>query len=274
MKSIFQSTQFKLLAFIVVLLLVSIACIPGGGNENTPANPQPPANNQVDPQPVVEDPVVEPVEEENTQNEEPVEEPETEPETEPEPVSIPDEPLNTTRLLPALKDIMLIPDDLKVEYTMQNDREVGNDRMINQINWGDGREYVARTGRINGWNTYMERTNNEFAPFSYRTRVEVFETVEGAQLAFSDDWNFIFNDTNLEITEFLDLACAFGNECVLAFFEENIPGTTDFNSSYHLVFRYRNTIVYVFAKGLEGTTTEETVFEVADLMISRLDMFQ
>ncbi len=272
MKTLFHSNQFKLAAFAIVLLLVSAACIPGGSSGNAPADPPQVDPPPVQPEPVVEEPAADPVE--KPQDEQPAEEPAAEPETEPEVPTVPDEPLKTSRLIPALKDIMLRPADLEIAYTMQNDKEVANDRMVSQITWGDGREYYAKTGRITGWNTYMERTQNEFGPFSYRTRVEVFETIEGAQLAFSDDWLFIYNDTALKITEILDRACAYGNECVLAFYEANVAGTTDFNVEYHLVFRYHNTVVYVFAKGPEGTTTEATVFEVADLMISRLDMYQ
>jgi len=282
MRPFFKSTKGKLLILLAVMMIFG-ACIIGGGNNANQSNsggdavnPAPPVdqpeNNQpapVEPEPPAEEPPAEePPAEEPPAEEPPAEEPPAE-----EPPAA-DEELNTTRLVPALKNIMLRPEDLKEEYIMQNDKEVDNTRMISQITWGDGRVYNAATSRITGWNTYMERAQNIFAPFSFRTRVEVFETVEGAKTAFSDDWLFIYNDENLDLSEILSTDCDYGQECVLAYYEENIAGTTDFNVYYHLVFRYHNVTVYVFSRGLEGTVDEDTVYEIADLMISRLSEYE
>ncbi|MBN2044498.1 MAG: hypothetical protein JW757_05715 [Anaerolineales bacterium] len=277
MKPDSQSTQVKLIILFIVLYIFSACSLSGRGgdevNQNNTGNNT--GDNAVNPAP----PVLKPEADEPIPSPTPQPTDTPEPTTPPDPVeepgpAVPDEPLNTSRLLPALKDIMLRPDDLVVEYVMQNDREVDNTRMITQITWGDGREYNAVTTRITGWNTYMERAKNDYAPFSFRTRLEIFETIEGAKTAFSSDWLFIFNDPNLKITEFLSTECEFGHDCVLAYYEENVPGTTDFNVEYHLVFRYRNVGLYVFSKGLEGTVTEETVYEIAQLMLDRLATYE
>lgn len=265
MRLFFQSTKGKLLLLLAAMMIFA-ACIVGGGNT---ANQNNSGGDAVNPAPPVEQPANDqpaPVELEPTNTPEPMS-----PTEEPE---VPDEELNNSRLLPALKDIMLRPPDLEEEYVLQNDKEVDNTRMVSQMTWGDGRQYNAVTSRITGWNTYMERAQNVFAPFSYRTRLEVFETVEGAQTAFSRNWLFIYNDPNLQSAEILSTDCDNGQECVLAYQEENIAGTTDFNVFYHLVFRYHNVIVYVFSKGVEGTVSENTVYEIADLMISRLSDYQ
>lgn len=266
MKDLIHSTRFRLIAFTIAMLIIS-ACGLGGGNDAaTPeAPPVQPADNTTNVQ--EPDPVVEDEGEMNEGNENDTGGDDMADE------SMPDTELRTSRLVPALKDVMLRPADLKIEYRLADDREIPNDRMINQITWGDGRQYNTETQRIVGWNTYMERVPNEFAPFSYRTRIEVFETVEGAQRAFSMDWLFFYNDEKLVLTEVVSENCEYGNECVLGFHEELIAGTSDFNVEYHLVFRYRNTTVYVFVKGPEGAVTEATVGEVAELMISRLDQF-
>jgi hypothetical protein len=275
MKNLLKSTPFKLVAIVVVLLIFSacLAVTGGRGDENTPNNP---ANDVVEPAPPVEqqeDPAPPPPEPDPEPTSTPEPPPPSEPVEEPAP-SIPDEPLNTSRLLNSIEDVMLHPEDLVEEYVMQNNKEVTNDRVIQQTLWTDGRQYNSITGRITGWNTYMERVGNTYAPYSFRTRLEVFETIQGAQTAFSSDWLFIFNDTNLNISEFLSTDCQYGHQCVLAYYEENIPGTTDYNLEYHLVFRYRNVSVYVFSKGLEGTVNENTVYEIAELVISRLELFE
>ncbi len=277
MRLFFKSTKGKLLVLLAVMMIFG-ACIIGGKTADSQNNS---GGNTVNPAPPVDQPENNPpapVEPEPTNTPEPpppADVPDTPAEEPPaEEPPAPDEELNTTRLVPALKGLMLRPEDLKEEYNMQNDKEVDNTRMISQITWGDGRVYNAATERITGWNTYMERAENIFAPFSFRTRVEVFETVEGAKTAFSDDWLFIYNDENLDISDILSTDCDYGQECVLAFFEENIAGTTDFNVFYHLVFRYHNVTVYVFSRGLEGTVDEDTVYEIADLMIGRLSAYE
>ena len=278
MKEFFQSTKGKLLILLAAILIFA-ACLGGGNAANQgnaggdPVNPAPADNQPSENQPAPPEPeptptfTPEPPPADDPQEEEPAEEP-------PAP-SVPDEPLKTSRLLPSLKDIMLRPEDLKEEYIMQNDIEVDNTRVIKFFTWADGREYNGITDRITGWNTYMERAQNVYAPFSFRTKVEVFETIDGAKIAFSPEWLFIYNDPNLiEDIEILSTSCPYGNECVLAYVEENIAGTTDFNVYYHLVFRYRNVTVYVLSRGLEGVVDENTVYEIADLMISRLQMYE
>ncbi len=289
MRKFAHSSAFKFFTLMMALVVFSACAFLNGAKqavENSadqpaveePAAEQPAAEEPVDQPPAVEEPAEDtnPPMEEPAQ-EEPVEEAVLTATTEPTPEpaeAAPAEPLDTARLLPALNMIVLRPEDIKNDYTLVNDREVDNDRIVTQMDWADGRQYNAITGRLNGWNTYMERANpNDYAPISYRTKVEVYETIEGAAKAMSPDWLFIYYQEEFANAS-VDDSCTIGDDCIYLYKEEVVPGTEDVRVEFHIIYRYRNVVVYAFVIGFEGEAVQDHLVEVADLLLSRLEQYQ
>ncbi len=275
-----RERSLHLLALLVVILAILGCSLSGSGDATTPPNdsggnvpddtssPVDTTNNAGDTGDTGDTATVE----SPTATEEPVQEPTatTEPTNTPDP-----EPLNTTYLLPALKNIALRPEDLDFDYKLINDKEVDNVKAATTITWTDGKQYAAKTGRLNGWNTYMERMDpNDYTPTSYRSRIEVFKTNEGAASALGQDWFFVYNDPTRVPSEWISENCAFGDECIEFMYRENIAGTTDFVVEYDIAYRYRNVVVWVFAKGYEKETTEQHVLDIAQIILERLETYQ
>lgn len=174
-----------------------------------------------------------------------------------------------------MHEIVINPADLEeilgIPYTIQNNSRLSNEEVIRLMTAQIGKEYILETGRVDGWDLYMEKTNySDIGPSSYRSKVEIFETNEGAKKALSEDWFWVYTDPEKKPDEYIDKSCKFGSECLFFMNEEVTPGTGVANVQYHIVFRYQNVLVQLFVKGTDLETNEDQALEAAQLILDAL----
>ncbi len=168
-------------------------------------------------------------------------------------------------------EIVLRPADLDISYTIQNDFRVSNDDVIRRMTAVEGKKYILETGRVDGWDLYMEKTNNtKIGPSGYRSKVELFETNDGASKAFDRDWFWVSIDPDNDPDYISEKSCDIGDECLFIIYDKVIPGSGIANVEYNIGFRYRNVLVQVFVKGADFETKEDDALDAAQLILDSL----
>lgn len=172
-----------------------------------------------------------------------------------------------------MNELVLGPKDMPVPYRIASGSNARFDNASAATAMGSelGKPYIAATGRVDGWDLFMERANaTDIGPESYRSRVEIFETVEGASAAISEQWFWAYTDPKKTPTEWLSKNCNVGNECLSFMYQEAKPGAGAVHERYDVAFRYRNSLVWVFVNGVQGDVSEEVALDAARMILERI----
>jgi len=131
-----------------------------------------------------------------------------------------------------------------------------------------GQEYLAETGRIDGWYVYYKRGNNNvLLPQEVSDNVVLFSTIAGAQLLVSKyedrmESEFFYNEID-EPPQIGDLTRAWVKK------ETNSGGTTEV--WYEITFSYRNIIHSISVYGYDKEVKLEDAEYLARNMLEQLE---
>ena len=181
------------------------------------------------------------------------------------------DPVETSKFVSNMHIITLRDSDFAVSYKHSKNSRLSNDELLGLMTIEAGKTYLIQTGRVDGWDTYIEKLDNkDIGPSFYQTRVEIFETVEGAELAFSPEWLWVYTNIKRAPDEILDDNCEFGDECLYLSYVDTVPGSTIVNVRWDYVFRYKNIIAWVYVKGSDIETFEQDANDAAQLVYDRI----
>ena len=247
----------KSLFFIVVLIIVLAltACSSDGAEDTSPTEPTAVAN--VPDQP------------EDTAPEEaaPVEVPE---------VSESEGIFAAEAMSSRLDSYVLRPEDLPDQYkiTANSEQHLTNLRVINTVGEVKGKRYMAATFRLDGWSLELERANKEdLTPYTVYSQIEVFETAEGAQVAFGEDWLPVYQEPedDTKIPNWIEDGCDFGDACIMYYYEKLDPATDLTTLQYEVVFVYKNTLAQVMGRGLDFDMNPDYIVNAAEILFNKVD---
>jgi hypothetical protein len=142
---------------------------------------------------------------------------------------------------------------------------------ISQNMGGDGNEYLAETGRIDGWEVYVDfegDPNLAIAPFSLYNQVALFNTIEGAQLAITK-----YSDRYITENGFTEDNRPFKNGDVnRAFYMRYLEQTnsSQYSLKYIIVFSYRNVLETVQENGMERPIDPIFMADIAQRLLTKL----
>jgi len=184
-------------------------------------------------------------------------------------------PVDTNQFIRNMRAIALLNEDFSIDYDHISDKHFTNDEVVGRMTLGEGKPYVIETGRVDGWETYLEKTNvRDIGPSVVRSRVEIFETVDGAKKAFGREFLWVYTDPNKTPDEILDKNCKYGDECLLLYYEEVTPGTTAMKVQWDIVFRYKNVVVWVLVRGSDIETYEQDAHDAAQIVLDGLEAIE
>jgi hypothetical protein len=244
-----------LLIILLAIALALAACSSDGGEETGPSEPEPTAVANVPEQSE---------EEAAPEEEEPVEAPD---------ISESKGRFDAEAIVENLDDYVLRVEDLPNEYKIVADGEQHhtNLKVINTVGEVEGKRYMAATGRMDGWSLELERVNkDELIPYTIFSKIEVFETSEGAQTAFGPDWFSAYTDEEKE-PNWIEDGCDIGDACVMYYFETLDPATELTTLQYDVAFVYKNVLAQVMGRGLDFDMKPEYVLEVAETLFDKID---
>ncbi len=188
------------------------------------------------------------------------------------------QPLDAKKASRNLNNFVLRPDDFETSYFQDGGSEtpISNEEVILTMGQARGKQYITAAGRVDGWEITLLRSNDiDIAPQKYKNRIHIFESNDGAALAFSDEWFWAYTDETQMPDEFIDTNCNVGNECILFVYEDYKAASGLTVLQYDLAFRYRNVVVWVSATGLENVDiTEADVFNAAQVILDKLESFE
>ncbi len=205
----------KKISTIFIILLIAVLMLAAcSANETQETEPAP-----VEPEPTAIVNVPEELEDEAAE-EKPVEPPE---------VSESQGQFDTEAMVASLADYVLRPEDMPNQYKIMEDGEqhLTNLKVINTVGEVQGKRYIAATFRVDGWSLLLTRVNKEeLIPYAMYSQIEVFETPEGAQIAFGPDWFPAYNvEEGAEAPTFIEDGCDFGDACIMYLYEKFDPAT-------------------------------------------------
>jgi hypothetical protein len=172
-----------------------------------------------------------------------------------------------------LDNYVLRPDDMPDPYKIAVDGEqhLTNLRVINDVGEVEGKRYLAASLRVDGWSLELERVNKEdLIPATIFSQIEVFETAEGAQTAFSPDWFPAYTDEDREVN-WIEDGCDYGDACVMYYSEKLEPTTELTILTYEIAFVYKNTLSVVMGRGLDFDMNPDYVVAAAEIMFEKVD---
>lgn len=178
-------------------------------------------------------------------------------------------------LVRAQADFVLRPADFEVDYFVESDGEKrrGNRLVILEMGEVEGKEFVLETGRVDGWYINLRKNDRtDIAPSTYTNTIDIFETREGARLAFSPEKFKAYNNADREF-EFLDKSCNYGNDCILYTSERHDPATGLTVIRYDVAFLYGNALVWISVTGLDIDISEDHIHEAAQIVLEKMDSF-
>jgi hypothetical protein len=175
------------------------------------------------------------------------------------------------------QNILLKPEDLpkEAQYFLPNSGWISPHRNSEIVSgWGveRGREYLERTGRIDGWWVYYARGSKAItAPEEIFCNVIMYQTAEGARITVDeynpmvaifrgyDDWNYV-EDVTLDV----------GDTNVLMWTKVMQPSGKN-KVTYRLEFSHRNYVVVLEVYGWEYDVTIEFLENTARTMVAKLE---
>ena len=176
-----------------------------------------------------------------------------------------------------LDDYVLRPEDMPNEYKIVEGGELhlSSKRIINMMGEVDAKRYIAATGRIDGWSLELQRVKKEeLLPYTFISEVEVFETAEGAALAFSPEWLPVYQepeDENAPTPNWIENGCDFGDACIMYYYEKLDPATELTTLQYEIVFVYRNVIGKITARGIDYDMDVDYFEQMAQVFFNKID---
>ena len=181
-------------------------------------------------------------------------------------------PVDTDDLVLNLNDLALRPSDLPGNYNTEYNTRYSNEQLINSLGASEGKTYAIDTDRVDGWQVYYSRVGaGQIVPEFYYNRIEVFESSQGAKIALDEDHFWAYTDEDKVPDEWLDKNCSFGQECILFSYREIKTGAGSATVRTDMAFRYKNVLVWLWVKGVEGEATEADLAEAAEIIINRID---
>lgn len=173
-----------------------------------------------------------------------------------------------------LNQFVLRDEDLPHDYRLPPGGEylISTKTLINEMKELPAKRYVLETGRISGWGIKLERVNKEdFAPTGMESRIELFESSQGAALAISPEWHPAYQG-DVEIS-WVDGGCAIGDECLFYYIETYDAASQITKLRYEVAFAYRNVLVWVMGHGLDVDVTPEYILNAAQTIYEKLDLY-
>jgi len=181
------------------------------------------------------------------------------------------EPIDTNKFISNMHILTLKNEDFPIDYKHTTNGRISNDKVIGMMTIEKGKTYIIDTGRVDGWDTYIEKLKpNDIGPSYYQSRVEIFETVDGAKTAFSPQYLWVYTNPNRAPDKILDDHCEFGDECLYLSYVDVTPGSTIVNVRWDYVFRVKNVIAWVYVKGSDVETFEEDAYNAAQTLYNRI----
>ena len=216
----------RILMIVVSIIVLALAACSSDGDEDTFASePEPTAIANIPEQPDKSVP----------EEEEPVAPPE---------VSESKGLFDAEAMVENLDDYVLRVEDMPNQYKIVTDGEqhLTNLKVINTVGEVDAKRYLAATTRMDGWSMELERVKKEeLIPYTMYSQVEVFETADGAQAAFSPDWFHAYIDEERE-THWIEGGCDIGDACIMYYYEKLDPTTELTTLQYEVAFVYKNVL--------------------------------
>ena len=173
-----------------------------------------------------------------------------------------------------LSKYVIRDEDLPHKYRLPPDGEfvLSTKVIINEMGELQAKKYVLATGRVNGWGIRLEREHKEdFAPLDIESRIELFESSDGAKLALSPEWYPAYKGDS-GVT-WVDGGCAIGDECLIYFSEKHDAASQITTTRYEVAFVYRNVLVWVMGRGLDVDVTPEYILDAAQKIYEKLDFY-
>jgi hypothetical protein len=172
-----------------------------------------------------------------------------------------------------LGDFVLRPSDMVHAYYIpeEGEQHLATVRLIQNMGEIEAKTYVKETGRIDGWWTELHRTNKEdFVPSTFESSIEFYESAEGAQAAMTPTYYSLYQDETREYIP-VDGGCDLGDNCKFFYSEKENPTTEIITAQYNIAFTYRNSFVWVMARGLTLDMEADYVLDVAKVMLAKLE---
>lgn len=172
-----------------------------------------------------------------------------------------------------MNEFVLRPGAMESAYQVDpgSDRRMSNAQLATE--WGPAfaKAYIGATGRVDGWNLAMQRVNTyDFTPEYIQSRVEIYADAEGASTALSEEWFWAYQIEGLRPDQFLDKNCNVGGDCVSYMYSNAKAGSGAVNERYDVALRYKNAVIWVYAKGQQGEVSENMVLEYAQMVLDNV----
>jgi hypothetical protein len=170
------------------------------------------------------------------------------------------------------RQYVLRPEDLTFDYYIGKNGEspLSNKEIILLYGEARGKNYILQTGRVDGWQITMLKNHElDIAPSKFKSSLDLFQTAEGAQLAFSPEWFWVYQPENAP-DEWLDKSCNIGTECIFFMYEDYSPVSGLTTLRYDVAFLYQNVVVWVSGSGIDMEITEADVLNAAQAVFDKL----
>jgi hypothetical protein len=167
---------------------------------------------------------------------------------------------------------VLTPEDFQVSYFIVpgGKSPFTNKEVVEMVGQVPGKEYILKTGRIDGWETDLGKSNiSDIGPSTYRSTVQIFETNDGASTAIGQDW-FWSTDNERAPNSIEESKCSVGDQCVLRSYQTYYVESGLTKVRYEVLFRHKNVLVWVSARGLDIETKEDNAIDAAETIFDRL----
>lgn len=172
-----------------------------------------------------------------------------------------------------LRNFTIRPFDMDAAYHIDEGDEarISNTGVLYERGQEQGKRYIAATGRVDGWMMEMRRTHvADIAPSIVGTTIEIFATAEGADTAIGTDWFYLYADDLKRKPTMIDDSCDYGSNCQFYVFSKAEPASGLTTLHYEISFTYQNTLVTVYAIGLDYEVSEQDMIDVADTVYAKL----
>lgn len=177
----------------------------------------------------------------------------------------------------SMNSLVITQADMDAKYNIipGGNLHMSNSQFNNNVGAAYGKPFIQNTGRVDGWDLTMERVNpDDYTPEFVRSRVEIYETADGASTALSKDWFWAYQLEDRVPDEFLDTSCNLGPDCLTFKYVEAKPGAGYAIERYDVAFRYKNVVAWVFVKGSFGEVSEDLALQYGQLMLDKIKLLE
>lgn len=181
--------------------------------------------------------------------------------------------LDEAAIIDRLGDYLLRPEDMPHQYKIPEggEQRTATIRLIQEMGEIEAKTYVKETGRIDGWWLQLQRSSKaDFAPGTFESSIELFQTVDNAHMAMSPDYYALYQDESRQYNK-VDGGCDLGDQCEFFYSEKEDPATELITAQYNVAFTYRNAFVWVMARGLQVDMDADYVLDAARVVFEKLE---